>query len=172
MFADDDELPLVNPPRSTFRPGLWLTRMPWVPKLDLRVEVASSESPGVGGIHGNLNYFNGVYRDGYTNNGFLIGNTVGRQGTAVQVSSTYRFSANSYLQLGFRNSTVDPEFIPGGGHWQDYSVGHEKRLKSGFYVKSFLQVENIRNYPILFNGSRKNVTASVEIGFVPERRTP
>ncbi len=170
MFADDDELPLVNPSRSTFRPGLWLTRVPWVAKLDLRVEVTSSESPGFRDNHGNLNYFNGTYRDGYTNNGFLIGNTVGRQGTAVQVSSTYRFSATSYIQLGFKNSTVDPEFIPGGGHWQDYSVGHEKWLKSGFYVKSFLQVENIRNYPILFDGSRKNVTASIEIGFAPERR--
>ncbi len=172
MFADDDELPLVNPSRSTFRPGLWLTRVPWVPKLDVRVEVASSESPGFRDNHGNLNYFNFVYRDGYTNNGFLIGNTVGRQGTVVQVSSTYRFSATSYLELGFRNSTVDPEFIPGGGHWQDYSVGHEKRLRSGFYVKSFLQVESIGHYPILFDGSRTNVTASMEIGFSPERRTP
>ncbi len=172
MFADDDELPLVNPPRSTFRPGLWLTRVPGVPKLDVRVEVASSESPGFRDNHGNLNYFNFVYRDGYTNNGFLIGNTVGRQGTVVQVSSTYRFSATSSLELGFRNSTVDPEFIPGGGHWQDYSVSHEKRLRSGFYVRSFLQVENIGHYPILLDGSRTNVTASMEIGFAPERRTP
>ncbi len=172
MFADDDELPLVNPPRSTFRPALWLTRMPGVPKLDLRVEAASSESPGYRNNQGSLNYFNHIYRDGYTNNGFLIGNTVGRQGTAIQVLSTYRFSATSYLQLGFKNNTVDPEFIPGGGRWQDYSVGHEKWLRSGFYVKSFLQMEDIRNYPILFSGSKRNVTASTEIGFRPGRGTP
>lgn len=168
-FADDDQLPLVNPYRSTWRPGLWLTRFPGVPKLDLRVEVTSSDLPGFANNQGGLNYFNGVYRDGYTNRGFLIGNTVGRQGTAVQAWSTYRFSPTSSLQFAFRNSTVDPDFIPGGGHWLDYSVRQEKYLESGFYVKSFLQIEQIRSYPILFNGSRSNVTASVEIGFIPER---
>jgi membrane-associated phospholipid phosphatase len=172
LFADDDEFPLVNPPRATVRPGLWVTRVPKIPKLDLHVEAASSESPGFTGNRGNLNYFNFLYRDGYTNNGSLIGNTVGRQGTALQAWSAYSFSATSSLQFGFKNSTVDPAFIPGGGNWQDYSIRHEKYLPSGLAVTSFLQVEYIRNYPILFNGSRKNVSASIEIRFLPGMRKP
>jgi hypothetical protein len=45
-------------------------------------------------------------------------------------------------------------------------------LPSGLAVTSFLQVEYIRNYPILFNGSRKNVSASIEIRFLPGMRKP
>jgi hypothetical protein len=172
LFADDDKLPYLKPPRATLRPGLHLTRIPGLPKLDFTIEAASSESPGFPNNHGNLNYWNGVYRDGYTNNGFLLGNTVGRQGRTLQAWSTLWFSPRNLLQFSFKNNSMSPDFIPGGGYWQDYSVHHETHLNSGWYVKSFLQFEHIRRNPFLFGGKVNNFTSAVELGFAPEQGKP
>ncbi|MBI3669435.1 MAG: capsule assembly Wzi family protein [Acidobacteria bacterium] len=172
LFADDDELPYSNPPRATLRPGLHLTRIPGVPKLDFTIEAASSESPGLPDNWHGFNYSNHMYRDGYTNNGFLLGNTVGREGRAIQAWSTLWFSPRNLLQLSFKNNSVSPNFIPGGGYWQDYNVRHEMYLRSGFYVKSALQYEHIRSFPALFNGRVNNFTASVEFGFAPTQPKP
>ncbi len=173
LFADDDKLPYLKPPRAVLRPGLHLTRIPGVPKLDFTIEAASSETPGLQDrFPPGFNYWNHTYRDGYTNNGFLLGNTVGRQGRAIQAWSTLWFSPRNFLQLSFKNNSLSPDFIPGGGHWQDYSVRHEMHLHSGFYVRSSLQYEHIRSFPALFNGRVNNFTASVELGIAPTQPKP
>jgi hypothetical protein len=70
----------------------------------------------------------------------------------------------------YKNNFVDPAFIPGGGAWQDYSVRNEVHRRSGFYVKGQLQYEHISHYPLLFNGRQQNVTAIVELGFMPSSK--
>lgn len=170
-YADDDFVPFFNPPKNPFRPGLYITRIPGIPKLDLHIEATSTESPGFvadgQGNHGNLNYWNGQYRDGYTNGGNLIGNVVGRMGQAYQGWLTYWLSPRNTLQFIYKNNFVDPKFIPGGGAWQDYTVNNSLYLRSGFYVKSQFQYEHISHFPILFNGPQRNFTAVLEIGFSP-----
>jgi hypothetical protein len=64
---------------------------------------------------------------------------------------------------------VNPDFVPGGGGWQDYSVRNEINLRSGIYLKSQLQYEHISRYPMLFSGPRANVAAVFEVGLVPQR---
>jgi hypothetical protein len=59
------------------------------------------------------------------------------------------------------------DYVPGGGKWQDYSVAYSVTKRSGFYWKGLLQFEHIFSYPLLFSGSKNNVTAAVEIGFLP-----
>jgi membrane-associated phospholipid phosphatase len=171
LYADDDFLPIENPPKNPFRPGIYITRFPGLSKLDLHVEVTSTESPGLkSGNTGDLNYYNFNYRDGYTNDGNLIGNTVGRMGEAYQAWLTYWISPRNTLQFAYKDSHVDPSFVPGGGAWQDYSLRSEWYLRSGFYLKSQLQYENISHFPILFSGPQRNVTAIVEAGFMPWRK--
>lgn len=166
--ADDDILPYVAPSRAVWRPGIYLTGVPALPRLDLRVEATSSESPGFRrDRQGHLNYWHFIYRDGYTNNGFLMGNTVGREGKNVQIWSTYWISPLNQLKFGMKMSVVDPAFLPGGGTWRDYSVAHEIILHSGLYVKSFVQYEHIGHFPILFPASTSNLTAWVEVGLFP-----
>lgn len=167
LYADDSLIPWLDPPRNPFRPGIYFTRIPGISKLDLHLEATSSESPGNPGPPGKLNYFNSIYRDGYTNDGNLLGNTVGRMGQAYQGWLTYWFSARNTVQLIYKNSSVDRRFIPGGGAWQDYSVQNEMYLHSGFYFKSDLQFEHISHFPVLFNGPQNNFTASLEVGFMP-----
>jgi membrane-associated phospholipid phosphatase len=167
-YADDDFVPFQNPPKNPYRPGIYLTRFPGLPKLDFHMEAASTESPWFAN-RGNLNYWNYKYRDGYTSNGNLIGNTVGRMGRSIQCWFNYWISPQNVVQIAYKHNTVSRDFVPQGGAWQDYSVRHEISFPSGLYLKSQLQLEHISRYPLLFPGPQRNVAAVIELGFLPYR---
>jgi len=170
MESDDDPIPFQNLTRAVLRPGIYVVRLPFLNKWDLHAEWTSSDCPGKGDdAHGLLNYWNASYRDGYTNNGNLVGNTVGREGKTIQAWTRYWISPHQTLEFTAKNSEVDTDFIPGGGRWQDYRATHELALRSGVFFRSFLQFERIGHFPLLFSGVRNNATASLEIGFAPGR---
>jgi len=178
-YATDDQLPIKDPPKNPWRPGVYITRFPKLPKLDLHVDSVSTEQPGIsfdsfytGGPanRGQFTYWNQSYRDGYTNGGFLLGNSVGRDGRAFQGWLTYWLSPTNSLQAYFKSSSVASEFIPGGGVWQDYAVRAEIHLRSRVYFKTDLQYEHISRYPVLFNGPQNNFTAILEVGVSPRER--
>jgi len=172
-YAEDDILPIENPARNPWHPGIYLTRIPGIPKLDLHVEGVSTEQGGIAHTTlnvGQFNYWNFNYPDGNTNNHNLIGNIVGRDGRTIQSWLTYWFSPRNTLQLIYRHNSVSSDFIPGGGAWQDYALQNSMYLRNGFYVRSELQFEHISRYPLLFSGVQQNVTAILEVGFIPERK--
>jgi len=181
-YAADDVLPIKDPPKNPWRPGIYITRFPGLPKLDLHVDSVSTEQPGFsfdntytpgGPVNsGQFNYWNHDYRDGYTNGGNLIGNSVGRDGRAFQGWLTYWLSPRNSLQLFYKKSSVAGDFMPGGAAWQDYAVRNEVHLQSGFYLKTEVQYEHISKYPVLFNGPQRNITAIAEMGFSPRERGP
>ena len=76
-------------------------------------------------------------------------------------------AARNTLRFEYRNSKLNAAFIPGGGAWQDYALGNELYFRSGLYLKSRVQFEDIARLPILFTGRQRNVTATVEFGFRP-----
>jgi hypothetical protein len=171
-YAIDDVLAALEPQRNPWHPGVYITRLPGIPKLDFHLEGVSTEAPGLGvdlANHGNFNYWDYTYHDGFTNDGLLIGNTVGREGRSIQSWLTYWLSSSNTVQFIYRHNSVNADFIPGGGAWQDYAVRNETYLRSGFYLKAELQYENISHYPILFEGPQRNVTAIVELGFNPRK---
>ena len=171
-YAVDNVVAAQEPQRNPWHPGIYITRFPGIPKLDFHMEGVSTEAPGIGvNLHNNgvFNYFDDTYRDGFTNDGYLIGNTVGRDGRSIQAWWTYWFTANNTLQFIYRHNSVATDFISGGGAWQDYAVRSETYLRSGFYVKAEVQFENISHYPILFDGPQKNLTAILELGFSPRK---
>ena len=167
---DDDPIPLQNPSKSVIRPGLYFARLPFLPKWDLHFEYTSSTSPGRAAFqsHGNLNYWNLQYPDGYTNDGELLANTVGREGITLQAWIRYWASPRHTLDFSWKQSRVLSDFVPGGGKWQDYQVSYSVTKRSGLYFKGFLQFEHIFSYPLLFPGSRNNLVASIELGFLPQ----
>lgn len=167
---DDDLIPLQNPSKNVIRPGLYFPRLPFLPKWDLHFEYASSTSPGRAAFqnHGNLNYWNLQYPDGYTNDGDLLANTVGREGVTLQAWIRYWASPRHTLDFSWKQSVVLADFVPGGGKWQDYQVSYSVTKRSGLYFKGFLQLEHIFSYPLLFPGSKNNVVASIELGFLPQ----
>jgi hypothetical protein len=174
-YTDDDIIALQTPRKSAFRPGLYFTHLPGLPKFDLHVEATSTAAATFadkfeGTNTGNLNYWNFIYRDGYTNDGLLLGNTVGRLGQTYQGWLTYWASKRENFQITYKNSEVSPTFVPGGGAFQDYGVNNEVHTNSGMYVKTQFQYEHISHFPILFSGPQRNFMATVEIGFLPAER--
>jgi hypothetical protein len=178
--ASDDVLPFENPARNPWHPGIYVVRIPGIPKLDFHLEGVSTEQNGLipvvaaavgSGNFGQFNYWNDSYHDGYTNEGNLIGNTVGREGRSIQGWFTYWISPRDIVRLAYSHNTVSADFVPGGGAWQNYSLQSETYLRNGFYIKADLQYENISRYPILFNGPQRNFAAAVEIGFYPKEQS-
>jgi Capsule assembly protein Wzi/PAP2 superfamily len=167
---DDDLIPLQNLSKSVLRPGFYFPRLPFLPKWDLHVEWTSSTSPGRASFqsHGDLNYWNLEYTDGYTNNGNLMGNTVGREGVTLQAWIRYWASPRHTVDFSWKQSRVLSDFVPGGGKWQDYQASYSVTRLSGVYLRALLQFEHISYFPLLFQGSRNNVVASIELGFLPQ----
>src|SRR6185369_7357186 len=97
-YCDDDPSPLAAPRRAAINPGLFLTRVPGVSRLDLRVE-APSTTPLGWDQGGQFIYFNNQYHSSNTNYGKLLGNSVGRDGRAVQGWATYHLSARDKVEL-------------------------------------------------------------------------
>jgi hypothetical protein len=166
LYTKDVPIYIADPPTGSYRAGMYLPRLPHLSRVDFRAESTSTESPIFSGRYGGqLNYMNGGYHDGYTNYGQLMGNAVGRQGRIFQGWTTLHLSARREIQFSFADHQVDPNFVPRGGLWQDYTVSHEIHAQSGFYLKGSLQFEHIQHYPMLFAGSVNNLTASLEVGF-------
>lgn len=106
-FCDDDPNPLASPHRSAWRPGVYIARLPGpLAKLDLRAEggFTASEDNSIGP---GFNYWNGIYKYGYTNKGVLIGDTMGRDGVTWQAWSTYWISPRDKVQVSYVTDEVD-----------------------------------------------------------------
>ena len=167
---DDDSIPLQNLTKSVLRPGIYLSRLPLLSKFDVHFEWTTSTSPGRAPFqnHGNLNYWNLDYTAGYTNNGSLMGNTVGREGITLQAWMRYWISPRNTFDFSWKQSRVLTDFVPGGGKWQDFQASYSVTKHSGLYLRTFLQFERISSFPLLFPGSRNNLTAAIELGFLPQ----
>ncbi|HKS74032.1 MAG TPA: capsule assembly Wzi family protein, partial [Terriglobales bacterium] len=158
-----DEISPIGSTRPVLNPGFYMPRIPKVPKLDLRVEgvkdsLTTEFGPG-------FNFFDRRYRSGYTNDGYLIGNWVGRAGNGVQAWSTYWFSPRTKLQLGYRHQQVDQKFLE-GGHLNDFSVRTDVMLGHSLAVTGSVQYETW-NFPLLAPTAQSNVTASVQLTLFP-----
>lgn len=114
-------MPFQNPPKNPYRPGIYLTRFPLLPKLDFHMEATSTESNDYWPT--NLNYWNWTYRDGYTSNGNLIGNTVGRMGRAIQFWFNYWISPKNTLQFTYMHDTVSNVLFPKAGRGRTTACG-------------------------------------------------
>ena len=107
-FSEDDVSPVVNPSRAMYNPGIYLSQIPRLRKFDFRFELANTH-------HEEEAYTSFFYKEDYTNKGFLIGDTVGRRGSAFDISTTYWLSPRKRVQVGWREHAVSKEFIPSGG---------------------------------------------------------
>src|SRR5262249_9211821 len=119
---DDDLIPFQNLTKSVVRPGIYLPHLPLLPKWDFHFEYTSSTVPGRASFqsHGGVNYWNLEYPAGYTNDGGLMGNVVGREGITMQGWARYWMSSRRALDLSWKQSRVFDDYVPGGGKWHDY----------------------------------------------------
>ena len=165
-LADDDPSPLAAPRRAGINPGLYLTRFPKIPKLDLRVEGVNTNTPS-SSAGGHFIYWDNFYRQLYTNKNNLIGSWIGREGQGIQAWSEYWFSPRSTLQFGYRHAKVASDFIPDGETLNDGSVKANWWVHKDLCFSAFVQYEKWLA-PVLAATTQSNWTSSVEIGFQPQ----
>jgi hypothetical protein len=161
-FTADDVSPVVNPGRAFHDPGIYLSQIPRLRKFDFRVELANTQWSR------ELPYVSFFYKDGYTSNGFLIGNTVGRRGSAFDTSTTYWLSPRKRVQVGWREQRVSKEFIPSGGA-QD-----SLRVKADWLVQkemefSFLAQHERWAFPALTTGKQTDNVVSLQFTVYPKK---
>jgi hypothetical protein len=167
-FTDDQFSPIGYFDRSAWHAGLYLSQFPRFPKLDLRVEGVYTDNPIGGNVGHGFYYFNFTWRSGYTNNGNLIGSWIGRQGQGAQAWTNYWFTSHNRLQFNFRHQKVSQEFIPGGGSLTDAGVRADYWVRPNLSVSTSVQYERWL-FPVIQPGPEKNVSASVEILFQPQK---
>lgn len=167
-FADDQFSPVAFWDRSAWTGGLYLSHLPKVPKLDLRLEGVYTDLPIGGAVGHGFFYWNDRYHSGYTNQGNLIGSWIGRQGQGAQAWSNYWFTPKNRLQLNFRHEKVSQQFVPGGGSLTD--VGAQGSYSPHKSLELSLSVQYERwLVPAIQPRSSQNVTTSFMLRFVPGR---
>jgi len=168
-YSDDDPSPLANPRRAAINPGLYLSHFPMISRLDLRLEMVSTQSLTSTDRGGTFFYFNTQYHDANTNKGFLFGNPTGRDGRSYHVSSTYHFSAASTLQVAYRDIRTSAGFLPGGGTQSDASTRLVWQVRPQWSVDSRVQYERWL-IPSLRPGAQHDVLGSFQVTFYPKHQ--
>jgi membrane-associated phospholipid phosphatase len=166
-YTEDQANPWFAWDKTAVTAGIYMPRIPKVPKMDLRVEGVFTDLPGGTAVvnHGFF-YINGRYRSGYTNDGNLIGSWIGRQGQGAEAWTNYWFSAKNKVQLHFRHQTVSNNFIPGGGNLTDAGASADLWIHSLMSVTTGIQWERW-NFPVIAPTPQTNITAQFQITFHP-----
>jgi len=165
-FTEDEFSPVAYPRKSAIRGGLYMPRIPGIPKLDLRLEGGSTVPPDFPGCNGCF-YVNHRYPDGsYTNSGNLVGSWLGRAGQGEQAWSTYWLTSRNKIQFNYRHQKISGQYLPQGGTLNDGGVKADFWLNSTLKVSGSVQYEKW-NYPVLDPLPRSNVTTSLELSFWP-----
>jgi len=159
-----DEFSPIGSSRPTLSPGIYLSHFPKLPKLDLRAEglhesITNEFAPGF------VYYGLRRYRSGYTNEGQLLGNWIGRAGRGGQGWLTYWLSPRNKIQLSYRQQMVSKDFI-GGGRLVDYSITGEFVPRPEVGISGSLQYEQWR-FPVLSATSQSNLALSFQMTFYP-----
>jgi hypothetical protein len=167
----DDVSPIDAPRRASWRPGLYLSHLPGIPKLDMRAEASTTDpSSSNGASHfGQFMYWETIQRQGYTNQGQLFGDWIGREDKGGQAWLTYHLSGNEWLQAGVRNQKATTYFIPGGTTLNDINFQVVKRIRKDFEINGQFTFERWKA-PIYPLGQQTVTTTTIQLTWFPERK--
>ena len=159
-----DEVSPIGSDRPTLNPGIYLPQIPKLPKLQFRAEglkepLTNEFAPGF------VYYGARRFRSGYTNEGMLMGNWIGRAGRGGQAWHTYSQSPRTFFQLGYRHQEVSKDFLS-GGRSVDYSFRTEFMLSRQVAVSGFVQYEQWK-FPVLAPTPQSNVSSAIQLTFFP-----
>jgi hypothetical protein len=162
----DDVFPITAPRHAAFRPGLYLSHFPGVPKLDLRAEDASTDPDSGLSAGGQDMYIEVVQRNGYTSNGLLMGDWIGRENKGGQAWLTYHLSPREWLQASYRSDKAAKDFIPGGTTQTDFSFDVVKRLTPEVELKANVQYERWL-IPLYKPGKQSDTSTTFQLTWYP-----
>ncbi len=187
----DDVSPIDAPRRAAIRPGLFLSHVPGIPRLDVRVEAASTAPAAVdpgSNTFGRFMYWEVIEKQGYTNQGQIFGDWIGRNDKGGQAWITYHLSGNEWLQVSARNQKAASEFIPGtftnttatctfenpcwtpgGTTLNDIDFEAVKRVAKDLEIKGSFALEHWKA-PIYLPGEQTVTTTDIQVTWYPSRK--
>ncbi len=168
-LVHDDVSPISAPRRSGVHPGIYLARFPKFEKLDLRVEGANTDTVSASLQSGQFLYWETIQRQGPTNQGFLVGDWVGRQGKGGQAWLTYHLSPREMVQLEYRRAKAASAFIPGGTTQDDFGLLIVKRVLRDTEIRGRAQYERWKA-PLYRPGAQSDTTVTVQVTWFPSER--
>jgi len=166
--AHDDVSPISGLRRASFRPGIYLSHVPGIARLDVRAEAVSTDPPTSRSNGGQFNYYEGIQRQGYTNNGQIFGDWIGREAKGGQAWITYHLSGNEWIQVGVRNQKTPKDFIPDGTTLNDLSLQMLKRIGKDFEINGNFTYERWKA-PIYVPGQQIVTNTTIQLTWFPER---
>jgi len=165
-YADDELNPIDAPRRVAWNPGIDVARLPGLPHMDLRFEMASSEE--LSQDEGGTRFFvNTQYRDSNTNKGFLLGNAVGRDARAFEGRIGYWHSSRTRVEVGYRQSKISSLYLPQGGTISDAFVNTSFAFKRDWTANLFTQYERYL-VPSYLPGRQQNGSVRLQITWTPK----
>jgi hypothetical protein len=162
----DDVFPFTAPRHAAFRPGLYLSHFPGVPKLDMRAEAVSTDPNSGLSNYGQDMYIEVVQRNGYTSNGLLMGDWVGRENKGGQAWLTYHLSPREWFQASYRSDKAAKDYIPGGTTQTDFALEAVKRLTPDVELKANVQYERWL-IPFYKYGRQSDTSTTVQLTWYP-----
>jgi hypothetical protein len=173
LYADsevhDDISPIDAPRRAAWRPGLYLSHVPGIPKLDLRAEAVTTDPPVASSQGGHFLYWEQIQKQGYTNQGQLFGEWAGREDKGGQGWITYHLSGNEWLQVGVRNQKAAKDFTPGGTTLNDINFQAVKRIGKEFEINGSFALEHWKA-PIYLPGQQTVTTTTFQFTWFPAHK--
>jgi capsule assembly protein Wzi len=162
----DDVFPITAPRHAAVRPGLYLSHFPGAPKLDLRAEAVSTDPDSGLSNGGQDQYIEVVQRNGYTSNGLLMGDWIGRENKGGQAWLTYHLTPREWLQVSYRSDKAAKDFIPGGTTQTDFRFDVVKRLTPDVELKANVQYEQWL-IPLYKPGRQSDTSTGVQLTWYP-----
>ena len=163
----DDVNPIDAPRHAGVRPGLYLSRFPGVPRLDMRFEGVNTDPETSRSAGGNYLYTEFIQVQGYTNNGYIMGDAIGREGQGGQTWLTYHFSPMEMVQASFRHSKVADDFIRLGTTQNSFDIHVVKRVLKSAELSAEVQHEWWKA-PIYEPGEQTDTVATFQLTLYPE----
>ena len=173
FYADsevhDDVSPIDAPRRAAWRPGLYLSHVPGIPRLDFRVEGAMTDPSVSRSVGGLFMYWEYIEKQGYTNQGQIFGDWIGREDKGGQAWMTYHMSGDEWIQVNWRRQKAAKDFIPGGTTLDDYGVQVVKRIGPDIAVDGNFTFEHWLA-PIYKPGVQTVTTTNIQVTWYPQRK--
>jgi hypothetical protein len=141
------------------------------PPTGPRVEAASTDPSSSNGAskNGRFLYWETIERQGYTNQGQLFGDWIGREDKGGQAWLTYHLSGDEWLQLSLRNQKATTYFIPGGTTLNDINFQVVKRIGKDFEINGNFTLEHWKA-PIFLPGQQTVTTTTIQLTWFPGRK--
>lgn len=165
----DDVSPIDAPARAGWRPGLFLSHVPRLPRLSLRGEAVWTDPPVSSSHTGTFMYWESIQKQGYTNQGQIFGDWVGREGKGGQAWATWHLSGDEWVQASWRNQKVAKDFIFGGTTLNDVNFQVLKRIGPDFAIDGNFKYEDWAA-PIYLPGQQNVTVTTIRLLWYPQHK--